>query len=456
MESPSLRSVASSDSEITSAHISLQDIISKHESASNDVCSECEVLNATVNCTQCQDIFCPECSKKVHSKGARRQHVIVPYQRKAATTPAAAARTPLRLNMDGLRRASSPSITSSSPARKLCPVHSVDGERQNLYCLQDRMFVCAKCVDMSHHNHTVTSPRRALFDTFDQIQRDCGELVQRSQAIETALTKLDALQHDVSEEAERVNREITANVAHLHSILDDRERILRDTVSATRTRKLEVINERMRELSDLNQNMIDAVAKADASMKVTKPLSAAAAIDGETFPSMLAQHMDIAARVAGLKDVSAGLSVPTSAAFNLRLEAAKQIHALQNLTFDETTARQKPNSPRETMDEVTTASPHVPMQKVSSMKRLGSRVGLPTVGSQSTLNIASPAVAPSPSRRPGVPETAYTYLVRKESMSGSDLQRRQSTASASFTPTKSLLKKQMSVSDWRESLRGDQ
>ena len=69
--------------------------------------------------------------------------------------------------------------------------------------VQDRIFVCAKCVDTNHHRHTVTSPRTALFKTFDQIRINCEELATRANAIDASLDALTQLQQQTNEESER-------------------------------------------------------------------------------------------------------------------------------------------------------------------------------------------------------------------------------------------------------------
>ena len=101
--------------------------------------------------------------------------------------------------------------------------------------------------------------------------------------------------------AVRLEREIDANIQHLYSVLEDRQRILKDAVLARRARKAEKIAEKMRELSDYQLAITDVINKAESAMGQTKPLTAAAAIDSDTFPAMLAQNLDLSSRVAGLK-----------------------------------------------------------------------------------------------------------------------------------------------------------
>lgn len=55
-------------------------MISRNESRLvmfSQLCSECGVVLADVQCRNCEDAFCAACSQRLHARGNRTQHVIV-------------------------------------------------------------------------------------------------------------------------------------------------------------------------------------------------------------------------------------------------------------------------------------------------------------------------------------------------------------------------------------------
>ena len=38
------------------------------------ICEECETKESVLFCKNCEQYLCPECDKRIHNKGARRNH----------------------------------------------------------------------------------------------------------------------------------------------------------------------------------------------------------------------------------------------------------------------------------------------------------------------------------------------------------------------------------------------
>eukprot|EP00824_Muranothrix_gubernata_P023896 TRINITY_DN669_c0_g1_i3.p1 TRINITY_DN669_c0_g1~~TRINITY_DN669_c0_g1_i3.p1 ORF type:complete len:373 (+),score=68.49 TRINITY_DN669_c0_g1_i3:135-1121(+) len=193
-------------------------------------CAWCEEANASLECEQCGERYCHECSVSLHTKGRFKQHTVTPINK----------------------------LTRVLKVR-YCPEH--EGERLTLFCLEDEKIVCAHCLLVgAHQDHQRTSLRNAFSDASHKLQQAAETLTHKKVEAENGIVMLEDVIQRVRDQATGLQGQVTRKCDALRELIQQREKTVLEKIRSLENACLLKLENRLRIVRQNSQDVNAAVA----------------------------------------------------------------------------------------------------------------------------------------------------------------------------------------------------
>lgn len=195
------------------------------KSGSEYFCGACEKTPkpATTYCENCKTHFCSDCDLADHSRKVSAKHVRIPIRQKA----------------------------TKNPVFPICKQHN---REQNLFCVDDRVFVCDACAKYSHGPHNVMDIYKYA-DVLKEELKQCVKPLQNKKPLEL-------LAADIKDTMDKTEKELLKLEEMKKSLLAKREQSDQD---------LKDLNERIEKVQTSEVVLIKSIEDLTLSDIMNQP-----------------------------------------------------------------------------------------------------------------------------------------------------------------------------------------
>ena len=160
-----------------------EEILQQSKTLSEKKCGECKE-DATTGCVECKALFCEECSKKVHSINALKNHSLVHPDQLISSLPSPSTADD----------ASDAASTTTAIKERYCNIHK--NQKISLYCVQDKELVCSHCLarDGGHTKHETITLEKAADDLSIEIDGLISDIEKMKPTLDGIKQKLNKKQ----------------------------------------------------------------------------------------------------------------------------------------------------------------------------------------------------------------------------------------------------------------------
>lgn len=232
----------------------LLDVVSGHDDElengtmnSVQICTCCDDgLSATHLCKDCNEALCDSCVSAHHRVKLTKDHLITEFDESGSSGKA----TPTP-NFQYYSQQLPEHLTC------YCDIHP--NEVVRLFCDTCNQAICRDCTLSEHHGHSCVYLQDAVQESKAMSVQLLREASKTQKALESSLTKVQAMRDRVSSRCQTVTAEVRSTIARHISSLEQREGEMLRKIEVVRQVKMQALNQQVTKISNALSTLVENV-----------------------------------------------------------------------------------------------------------------------------------------------------------------------------------------------------